>query len=187
MALKAGSVQPMPDLACIGLVKRVGEVYLSEKGVYHVLPLEIEAKFGGRDGVFFYIFEPRWFGKNFDPETLLREEKKGTKYSMYRRSVNDEKRPSILACLVGDKFPEVAAELDAIDEVDEKHVEELIRKYATGNDVGYIMVQRKDEEKNLMEQYNIQRFFPLTDEELQKVTEQAKGKRRQPLVVTLDE
>jgi hypothetical protein len=189
MALKAGVVQAMPDLACIGLVKKVGEVYLSTKEVYHVLPVEIEAKFGGRDGLFFYLFQPSWFGAKFDPETLLKEDKKGTRYGMYRRYVNDEKRPSVLACLVGEEFDKLAAEFDALGEVNEKHVEEIIRQYAVGRDVGYVMTQRTDPEtKELMEQYNIKSFFPLTDEELKRVTEQAGSeKRRKPLVVTWDE
>ncbi len=195
MALKAGTVQSMPDLACIGMVKSVGEAYLSEKGVYHVLPVEVTAKFGGRDGLFFFLFQPRWFAGKFEPTDLLKEDAKGTLYSMYRRYVatevkrGDKKELSgALVALAGDEFPKLAAEFDALDTVSEKDVEEAIRRYVVGRDVGYIMTQRKDEDGSLMEQYNIQRFFPLTDTEIKYVTEQAENKkRRQPLVVTWDE
>lgn len=189
MALKAGSVLTLPDLACIGLVNKVGDAYLSEKGVYHVIPIEIKAKFAGRDGVFFLVFEPRWFGASFDPKELLAEEpRKPVKYGMYCRTCAGEARPSLLANILGDKFEAFAGEFDNLDNPTADDVAEIFRTYAAGQDVGYIMAQRKDEDGKPMEQYNIQRFFDISDAGLAEITRQAQSeKRKTPLVITWDE
>lgn len=188
MALKAGSVPSMPDLACVGLVKKVGEAYLSEKGVYHVLPLEVKANYGGRDGMFFFLFQPRWFEQGFDPQDLLREEKAGKLYGVYRRQIADEARPSVLQAIMGEEFDKLAEAFDDAPEATPEVIEEILREFLTGREVGYIMTQRKDEDGALTEQYNIQRFFPLDEETIKAVVEQSQNpKRRTPLVVTWDE
>lgn len=190
MALTAGVVPAMPDLACIGMVSKVGEVKLSDKGVYHVLPIEIKAKFSGKDGTFFLIFEPRWFGGSFDPKDLLEEGKVGqTKYSFYRRLVADANKPSALQAILGEDFDAAAAEFDSIGDPDEKQVADVIRKYATGKDVGYVQYQRTDEDGELMEMYNIKYFFPADGDNMNSVIEQAGNEKRKrgPLVVTWDE
>jgi hypothetical protein len=189
MALTAGVVPAMPDQACIGLVKKVGDVYLSAKGVYHVLPIEIEGKFSGRDGTFFFLFEPRWFHATFDPQVMLQEGKDGqTKYSLYRRMVNDASKPSVLQAILGDDFNAFAAEFDSLGEPDEKQIADVIRRNASAKDVGYVLNQRTDEDKELMEQYNIKYFFPVTDEALASMVEQSENhkRRRGPLVITWD-
>jgi hypothetical protein len=67
-------------------------------------------------------------------------------------------------------------------------VSDILRQYALGRDVGYLLTQRKDEDGTLMEQYNVSRFFPLTDEGLKNITEQAANpKRKTPLLTTWDE
>lgn len=189
MALTAGVVPALPDLACLGMVKKVGDVKLSEKGVYHVLPIEVSAKFSGKDGTFFFLFEPRWFASDFDPKVLLEEGSVGqTKYSLYRRMVADAKKPSTLAAILGEDFDAAAAEFDQIGDPDEKQVADVIRKHATGKDVGYVQYQRTDEDGELMEMYNIKYFFPATDEAMQAIAETATEKRKRgPLVVTWDE
>lgn len=189
MALKAGSVVAMPDLACIGLVKKVGDAYLSQKEVYHVIAIEVEAKFGGRDGLFFVCFEPRWFGASFDPTILITEEShKPVKYGMYCRTVNGVAKPSVLVSVLGEQFEAFGNEFNALEAPSAKDVSDILRQYALGRDVGYILTQRKGEDGELMEQYNISRFFPLTDEGIKIISEQAKSaKRKTPLVITWDE
>lgn len=204
----AGQVPEMPDLACIGYVKKVGEVKLSEKGVFHVLSLEIEGRYSGKDGTFFFIFEPRWFEKSFDPKTLIEEDeafneahaaeikagvvKRSGKNGIYRRYINDKTRPSVLQAICdgedGSIFAEVAARFDALPAVTPKDVENILREYLTGREVGYVMTQRTDDDGSLMDLYNIARFFPLTQSGLKAITEEANNpRRRKPLVVTWDE
>ena len=190
MALTAGVVPAMPDLACIGMVAKVGDVKLSEKGVYHVLPIEIKGKFSAKDGTFFFLFEPRWFNADFDPQVMLDEGKDGvTKYSLYRRMVADAKKPSTLQVVLGEAFAEVASEFDGIGEPSAEQVADVIRRHSQGNEVGYVMYQRTDEDGELMEQYNIKYFFPLDDESLKSMQETAASPKRKrgPLVVTWDE
>lgn len=193
MALKAGSVPVMPDLAVLGLVKSVGEAYLSQKEVYTVLPIELKGLHGGRGGVFFFLFQPSWFAKDFDPAFLL--EADPILYSNYRRNVADEKRPSVLQVLVGDKFDEFAEKFDAFDiDPEPKEIADLIREYILGNETGYIMEQRTDKNEDgtieLSEQYNIRRFFSGTEDEAKKlrvdVARRVKNGKK-PLVITWEE
>jgi len=189
MALKAGSVQALPDLACVGLIKKVGDPYLSEKGVYHVIAIEIEGKYAARDGVFFLVFEPRWFGARFDPDELTNErDAKGRpiKHGMYRRTVADEQKPSVLQAILGDEFEKFSNEFTEDDPTAED-IGRIIRKHLNGRDVLYLMKQRLDEDKKLTEQYNIQAFYPLTEEQMEYLIEQSTNERRKtPLVVTWD-
>lgn len=187
MALKAGSVLQLPDLACIGMVEKVDNAYLSQKGVYHVLPLKIKGKYAGRDGVFFFIFEPRWFGASFEAHDLLEEGAAGrTKYGMYCRNVNGEGRNAILPSVIGEEFESFANEFTNEDPSGEE-VGEIVRKYLTGKDVVYVMKQRTDDDGKLTEQYNIAGFYPYTQESLDYLIEQSKNeKRKTPLVVTWD-
>ena len=190
MALTAGVVPAMPDLACIGMVAKVDDVRLSDKKVYHVLPIEIKAKFSGKDVTYFLIFEPRWFAANFDPQVLLEEGRDGSiKYSFYRRTVADAKKPSVLQVILGGEFENVAAEFDAIGEPTAEQVADVIRRHALGQEVGYVQYQRTDEDGELMEQYNIKYFFPLDDDTLKTTAEQAQSPKRKrgPMVVTWDE
>jgi hypothetical protein len=193
MALKAGSVQALPDLACVGLVKKVGEAYLSEKGVYHVIPIEIEGKYAGRNGVFFLVFEPRWFSDGFDPEELVSErDAKGRpiKHGMYRRTVADTAKPSVLQAMLGEDFDAFAANFDSKYEETEgaKAIGSIIRESLVGRDVLYVMKQRKEEDGTLTEQYNIQSFYTLNDDNLAYLAEQQNNERRKtPLQVTWDE
>jgi hypothetical protein len=190
MALTAGVVPALPDLACTGLVAKVGEVKLSEKGVYHVLPIEVKATSAGKDGTFFFLYEPRWFGSSFNPSVMLEEGKDGaTKYSLYRRMVADSKKASTLQAILGEDFDKAAAEFDEIGEPDAKQVADVIRRHATGKDVGFVSYQRTDEDGELMEMYNIKYFFALNEESIKSITEQAANqkRRRGPLVVTWDE
>ena len=188
MALKAASVPVLPDLACIGMVEKVDAAYLSKNGVYHVLPLKIKSKYAGRDGVFFYIFEPRWFGANFNASELLAEGAAGrTKYGMYCRNVNGEGRNAILTSTLGDDFEAFAGEFEALEEPSHTEVGEIVKKYLTGKDVVYVMKQRTDDDGKLTEQYNISGFYPYTQETLDYLVAQSENeKRKTPLVVTWD-
>jgi len=191
MALKAGKVPDLPDLACVGMVSKVGAAYLSEKGRYHVLPIEVKGKSGGRDATFFFLFQPRWFSKDFEPSSLMAEDPKGSLYGSYRRMCNDEDRVSVLEAIAGENFSALCEKFDEIGDPTEKDIENVLREFLNGNDCGYIMQQRIDKDdagnKHLTEQYNIQRFFPLTDAEIQGVVEQSESeKRRKRLVVTWD-
>lgn len=194
MALTAGVVPELPDLACIGMVSKVGDVKLSEKGVYHVLPIEIKGKFSGKDGLYFLIFRPEWFGASFVPKSLLdmEDQKQGqTQYSFYRRVVADASKPSVLQAILGEDFEKAGAEFDAIgNDPTAEQVADVIRRYAVGKDVGYVQYQRTDEEGELMEMYNIKYFFPANDEDAVKdVMKQADNQKRKrgPLVITWDE
>ncbi len=202
MSLKAGTIPDMPDLACMGIVKKVGEVRLSNKGVYHVLPIEIEGKAGGRNGTYFFLFQPRWFGKTFDPAQLMDEDeairletdpetgKKRTSalYTMYRRYVNDEKKASALKCLAGENWNSMVGVFDGLAEVNEKVIEQVLREFLTGNEVVYVMTQRTEDDGSLTEQYNIQRFVPATVEGAKSVVKESENpRRRRPLVITWDE
>ena len=189
MALTAGVVLAMPDIACIGMVSKVGDVKLSQSGVYHVLPVEIKAKYSGKDGTTFVTFEPRWFARDFNPKTFQEEGRDGfTKSGMYRRTVADEKKPAMLQVLLGENFAAAAAEFDEIGEPTAEEVADVIRRHALGNEVGYVSYQRVDEGE-LMEMYNIKYFFPLNDDSRQQVIDQSKDpkRRRGELVITWDE
>jgi len=166
MAFKPGNVQKMPDLACIGLVKKVGDVCKKDEGVYHYIPIEIEAKYGGRSGSFYFLFQPDWFGKAFDPAVLLEKSPDGKLYGTYRRMI------------AGDASPD--------------QIISILREALTGRDVGYVCRQRKDKDeagnRELTEFYNIDRFFKLDEESLQAIIEASENEsRRTPLVVTWDQ
>jgi hypothetical protein len=139
--------------------------------------------------VFFLVFEPRWFGSDFDPKALLEEERqKPVKYGMYCRTVNGEAKPSVLAAILGEQFDAFAAEFDGLEEPTAEDVEQIFRKYAAGVDVLYVMKQRKDEDGKPMEQYNITSFYPATEESITNLIEQSQNpKRKTPLTVTWDE
>jgi hypothetical protein len=193
MALKAAEVLAMPDLACIGVIAKVDKVRLSEKGVYHVLPIEVKGQYGAKDATFFYIFKPEWFDPSFDPRTLADEPKV---YGVYKRYVADAARDSVLSAVAnsGDErgFDKLAAEFDTLAAVDEHSVEQVLREHLAGKETGYILSQRKDKDDNgnsvLMEQYNINRFFNPTEEAMADLIKQAANpKRRVPLIVTWDE
>ena len=200
MVFKAGAVPSMPDLACIGMIKKVGEVRLSNKGVYHVLPIEIEGTRGGKNGTYFFLFQPRWFEPNFDPAVLLAEDeairqevdefgkkKNSSLYTMYRRYIADEKNVSVLQALAGDNWDAMAEAFDRQSNSDPKTIEGILREYLTGNEVVYTMTQRTEDDGSLMDQYNISRFYPATEEGLKAVMESAKSSRRKrPLVITWD-
>jgi hypothetical protein len=184
MALQMGKVVRKPDLACVGIVKKVNDAYLSEKGVYHVLPVEIEAKAGGQSNTFYFLFQPTWFERGFDLEALAEADPK--LYGSYRKFIADEKRPSILQCLVGE---ENFNNLEALTKATPKDITALIRENALGNDVGYVCYQRTDEDGTLMDQYNINRFFPVTDAGVEAIINESQNdkRRRGPLVITWDE
>lgn len=191
MALKAASVLALPDLACQGFIKKVGNVKLSDKGVYHVLPIEVEGKYAARDGVFFFIFEPRWFGASFDPEVLkdeLDSQGRPIKYRMYLSNINGEGRPSALVSLLHEDFEAFSDELTEEDPTPEG-IADLLREVLTGREVLYIMKQSKDSETGaLMDRYNIQSFYAPTTENVEYLQKQADNpKRKTPLVVTWEE
>jgi len=193
MAFKPGIVQKMPELACIGMVKAVGDAYKKEGGTYHVLPIDIEGMYAGRTGKFFFLFEPCWFGKDFDPASLLERDPSGKLYGGYRRMVNDEKKTSALVGLCGEVFESVAKAFDEAGEATAEQINQILREALTGREVGYICRQRvdKDEEgkKELTEFYQIDRFFDLSkEEEVQAVIEASENEsRRTQLVVTWDQ
>ncbi len=191
MSLAAGKIPKMPDLACLGVVKEVGDVYLSEKGVYYVIPVQIEGKYGGRDATFFFLFQPKWFERNFDPATLLKEDRKGKLYGAYRRFVNDESRVSALVALAGKEFSALVEAFDGLEKVDEKAVEEVLKQILPGQDVGYILTQRFDMaegKRTPTEMYNIGRWFALDEAGLKAISVDANNpKRRKPLVMTWED
>ncbi len=191
MSLQAGKIPKMPDLACLGAVKDVGEAYLSDKGVYYVLPIQIEGKFGARDATFFFLFQPKWFEKAFDPATLLKEDRKGRLYGAYRRFVNDETRVSALSALAGDAFESLVEAFDGLGAVDETAVAEVLRQTLVGQDVGYILTQRydiTDGKKTPTELYNIGRWFRLDEAGLKGIAEESNNpKRKKSLVVTWED
>jgi hypothetical protein len=204
MALSGGSVQRMPDLACSGMISAIGEVHLSnsEAAYYYVLPVEVKAKFAGRDGVFFLLFRPEWFANDFNSNSLLDGTRDGeVHFSMYRRHIstrlfNDRgerikgARPSVLQAILGEQFKTFAAEFDAL-EVEPKDMEvvaAIIGRYIVGEDVLYVLQQRQDQGE-LMESYNITRFVEQTDEEVKALAKEAGNPKRKrgPLVITWDE
>ncbi len=191
MSLAAGKIPKMPDLACLGAVKDVGDVHLSEKEVYYVIPINVEGKFGGRDATFYFLFQPGWFEKDFDPAILLKEDKKGKLYSAYRRFVNDESRVSALVALAGEDFDKLVTAFDELEEVDENAVAEVLKQVLPGQDVGYILSQRYDmvDGKRVpTEMYNIGRWFLPSEEGIKAIQVEANNpKRRKSLVLTWEE
>lgn len=197
MAFKAGSVKEQNDLACIGVIKEVGDTYLSSKAnpdgtgpQYQVTKLDIEGSHGGRSGQFYLVFELPWVQPGFDPDTL-----DGVQNGMYRRTVNDEQRPSVFKMVLGDEnFTKLGEELDKLGTVTQADFSDLFRQLAVGNEVGYEMEQRADEESGaLLDSFQITRFFPLTEEGLAYEIKQSKNKNRKShrkpktLTITWDE
>jgi hypothetical protein len=200
MALVGGSVQRMPDLACAGMISGVGEIHLSksEAAYYYVLPIEVKAKFAGRDGVFFLLPRPEWFDKNAVPEEMLDGTRDGEiHYSMYRKHISNKlfnekgeritgAKPSVLQAILWNGFDKFANEFNAlIANPDEHMVAELIGRYIVGQDVFYVLQQRIDDGE-LTEQYNIVRFVEATEEGKESLEKEAKNPRRKrgPLVIT---
>jgi hypothetical protein len=122
--------------------------------------------------------------KGFDLDALADADPK--LYGSYRKFIADEKRASVLQCLVGE---ENFAKLEPLTKATPKDVTAMLRENALGNDVGYVSYQRVDEDGSLMDQYNINRFFPLTDAGIEAITNEAgnENRRRGPLVITWDE
>lgn len=189
MALAAAGVLELPDLACIGVVSKVGQAYLSKSGAFYVVAITIDAKGAGRAGTFFLTFEPRWFGDGFNPKDLLSEPEGSKLYGMYRRTVNNGTDRTTLAALLNDRFDAFAAEFDGNPEPTPSDIDAALRKHLVGQDVLYIMVQRTDDSGELMEQYNIKSFFAINDDNINYLMEQVEnkgGKRKTPLVITWD-
>jgi hypothetical protein len=184
MPLQAAEAIELPDLICRGYVEQVKDPYLSEKGVYHVLPINIKAIELGKDGTFFFLFRPEWFGSKFNPKSLLDGTEQGRRlYGNYRRFIADRQSKSVLTILAGDNFDAIAAEFEANENPTPEEIAAVLKQYLTGNEVGYVMTQRKDSDGYLTDNYNIDRFFSLTDEDIDRVIRAAE-KRKKDTVVT---
>lgn len=217
MALAAGKVREKPDLACVGRIKAVGEAKLSKGEVYHVVAVEVEAYQAGQSGTFFFLFRPEWFKADFDPASILSTEyvKKGENGEaipvnpevvldrVYRRHIantthnDDGKRtgaPAFLQAVTVDDerpdgFEKLAAEFDQFTKKPPKpeEVQRIVAEHVLGREVGYICKQRKDDGE-LTEQYNIDSFFSLTENEMKRLENSAtNGKRRRKLLITWDQ
>lgn len=192
MPFKAASVLPLPDLACQGYISKVGNAKLSDKGVYHNIPIEVKGRYAGRDGVFFFIFEPRWFGANFDPEVLeneLDEKGRPMKHRFFMQNIlgDEHSKPSVLVSILGDDFEALSASLPEDESPDPQVIADLLREALQGREVVYVMKQRKDD-GHLVDGYNIQSFYAPTDENIEYLEKQAaNSKRKTPLVATWQE
>jgi len=199
MALKVALVQEKPDLACLGVVRDVGEPRETERGRYWMLPIEIQSP-QAPDGTFFFLFQPRWFRSDFDPQLLREEDQQiqeeakrlgetppGSQYGMYCRYIAYERQPAALQILAGEDFNKLAAAFDQIppDQVTPDLIREVLRESLVGKEVGYILRQRRDRDGQLTDFYGVDRLFPAQD---YKRYEQPSSRRRRPLIVTwLDE
>jgi hypothetical protein len=191
MAFNRAQIQELPDLACVGIVKRIGDGKPSktEGSPYHVMAIEVKAQGIGKDGTFYWLYQPDWFRSDFDPRSLG----DGVLYSMYGKHFAHSKKPSILEALANcaqpsgfDKLAEQFQSIEAQGITDET-VTELLREFLTGAEVGFISGQRKDEGE-LTEQYQINRFFVPDEDGIAAVErEAANARRKKPLKITWQE
>lgn len=182
MALQKAPVLAEPDKVCLGSILTVKPAYLgSGKNGYHVIPFEIAGKYAAPKATNYFWFAPEWFGASFDPASLDDGTVEGKKqYGSYRKQIN------LLEAILGDDFGEFAAEFDAFEEPTLADLDGIFRKYFTARDVLYLMKQRI-EDGELTEQFNINNFYPYTEEEMQRlVTLATSGNRKVPMVVTWD-
>ncbi len=193
MALAAAGTIAKPDLFCLGSIKAVGDAYTSAKGVYEVLPIEIEGKFAGRDATFYLIYLNEFFSPTFDPNELLGSPEGEKFYGVYQKHVADKKGRATLQVIAGENFDTIAEELGKLEEPTAKDITQILRSNLVGNEVGYVLQQgtEKDDEGNveLTDRYNVQYFFAASDEGIGAMEKAAKNpkRRRGNAVVTWDE
>jgi len=199
MALAQAVVPEKPDLACIGVITKVGEVKQSEGSKFHSIPLEIKGKSGSPDGRYYYTFQPRWFQAGFDPRVLIQEDKeykeagqKAGQYFLYCRNIAyaNARRPGALEALLGEGFAEFASTFDSMkdDDVTPDVIEQALREVLVGAETGYILKQRTDEEGNPSENYSVDYLFKLDVEGLKGIEMSAAStKRKRPLIMMWNE
>jgi len=196
MALRMAEVPEKPDLICLGEVREVGEPKLSESGSLYYLPIEIQSA-QAPDATFYFLFRPEWFRADFDPSVLRQQDEQARKeaedlgetpppsqYALYCRFIAYQGQPAALQILAGDQFEKLASTFDQIppDQITPEIVAAVLREFLVGNEVGYILRQRRDREtRELTEYYGIHRLFPA---ERYKDYERPNPRRRHPAVVT---
>lgn len=199
MSLSKATVAERPDLACIGSVQKVGEVKQSEGSKFHNFAIELKGHFGAPDSTYYFTFQPRWFSRGFDPTILAGEDKvlkaanaKAGLAFLYAKNIAyaNAKKPGALEVLLGDNFAAVASAFDQMEpqEVTAETVVNILREVIVGAEAGYVLRQKKDEEGNLADQYQLYYFFPTAEGILNSFSEAAANPRRKtPMVVTWDE
>jgi hypothetical protein len=204
MAFKAGSVDAKPDLACIGTVTKVGDAKLSKKGVYSVIALELKGQRAAFNATAFFIYRPEWFRTDFDPKTEIEDvtaeledgsvvtTTRAQLMRQYCQRIQDKKNTSELEALMAGKpngFAKLGEAFDGLTtEPTTEGVGQILKEHLSGAEVGYVLTQRKDEDGELMEQYNVQKFFPATDDGIEGMLRSASSsKRTRPIVITWDE
>ena len=195
MALTKAVVPDKPDLACIGVVTKVGEVKQSEGSLFNSIPLEIKGRAGSPDSRYYFTFQPRWFQQGFDPRQLIQEDKelkdagrKAGQYFLYCRNIAyaNKNRPGSLEILLGDNFDAFAGMLDNIkaEDVTPDLLEQSLREVLVGAECGYLLKQRTDEDGNPSENYGVDYLFRADESTLKAVESSAAGTRRKrPLMV----
>ena len=169
-----------PRLVCLGTVEKVGEPKLTEKGVYFRLPIEIKGVGNGRDTRFGLLYAKHWLEPNFDPE----KENDGTdagrkRQIVYYNNIANKTGKAALQVLAGEKFDAMADHIQA-NSHSPTDVAQAIAGAIVGQAVGYVLKQGKDEDGDLTDFYEVQRFFAATEE---NIARQAK-KNAKDYVVT---
>jgi hypothetical protein len=193
MAFASTPIPELPDLACIGNIKKVGPVKKSESSDYQVLPFEIKSQYAGRDARFHLVFLPEFFAPDFNPARHP-DERQVKVYRMHIaptvNSRGEVTRTSTLMVLANSAepsgFDKLSAAVDQMEDIDPKAIEQLLNEFLSGAEVGYILRQRKDESGELTEQYEVDRFFVPDSQGLADIVEASKGRRKRPLVLTFE-
>jgi hypothetical protein len=199
MALPTAKIQEMPDLICVGAISEVAAVKEPAEGkTYHTITIDIEAGAGGRDSKYVLCFQPKWFDNSFDDAALQEmaetDAAAGNQYGpnwMYGRTVSHQSGRATLQVLAqctevgaaeedANGFSKLSAAFAAVNgTMDGQTVQEILRDFLLGKEVGYVLKQRKDKQEDgskvLTDQYQVNSFFVPTDKGMAYWT-RAKGK-----------
>ena len=195
-----------PDLAVLGSVASIEAPAKSQKegSPFYNVELGLKPlKPTGREASFWLNFIPQFFTGNFDLQPFADAEPKTPASSIYYTYKNNIYQPGgidkktgkarsdrgALRILAGDEAWAALGEtfggftVDNPPSVDS--IGQALAAALKGRQVGYVLVQQKDEDGELQERYSVDYFFPATRDAVDEITKSARSpKRKRKLVLT---
>lgn len=156
---QAASAPKLPNIACVGTVAAIADTKVSSGGTYNVTGIAIEPRGGGYGAKFSFLSRPEWFSPTFNPD----EEFEGNNSASFVYTRNIQGPPgsgvSILMGLPGseDRAGKMVDEIFSSGETQKDEdgnvvafladakLDALIRKYAEGSIVGYVLKQKMED------------------------------------------
>lgn len=194
---REAEAKPMPTLACIGRVSKIGEpkdTKVNEHGFNYVLiPIEIEGYGASRNTKVNFMFRPEWIDENFNPKTLGELEGGKGLLAVYSSNIAQRGRVSVLKGVAGgdsDAFDAIATALMGADltanpgEAVAAVLEDYLIGQELGKVVGYTLRQQSEKTDETDENgraiyvktqyYEVGEFFAPTERNRERQYKRAK-------------